>query len=437
MATTQAYNNPVLNSAIKKSWKRLVPLMFILYFVAFIDRVNVGFAKDAMQLDIGLSDSAFAFGAGIFFAAYALFGIPANLILNKIGAQKWLSITTIIWGVLSAMTGFVTNETQFIILRFLLGLGEAGFYPGILLLASIYFPNNVRGSVIGIFVLGVPLALTLGSPLSGALLELHGWLGRPGWFWMFVIEGLPAVVIGIFAFFYLDDSPEKARFLTDEEKKALTEQLAKENAKTETTSVLSALKNAKVWHLALIYGTIQISVYGLMFFLPSQVASLMGESLGFKQSLVAAIPWACSAFGVYYIPRFADRHPTKRVEISVLCMLAAAVGLALSAFASPVFAIAALCLSAVGFLSVQPVFWTFPPQLLSGPALAAGIGFCTTMGAFCSFLAPIIRVEVDKVMNSNTAGIMTLSVITVGYAVLIALLKKNSHKNGHKVLSSN
>ncbi|GIZ28147.1 transmembrane transporter [Morganella morganii] len=402
--------------------------MFILYFVAFIDRVNVGFAKDAMQLDIGLSDSAFALGAGIFFAAYALFGIPANLILNKIGAQKWLSITTVIWGVLSAMTGFVTNETQFIVLRFLLGLGEAGFYPGILLLASIYFPNKVRGSVIGIFVLGVPLALTLGSPLSGALLELHGWMGRPGWFWMFVIEGLPAVVIGIFAFFWLDDSPEKARFLTAEEKKSLTEQLASENAKTETTSVLSALKNIKVWHLALIYGTIQISVYGLMFFLPSQVASLMGQSLGFKASLVAAIPWACSAFGVYYIPRLADKNPSRRVAISVMCMLAAAVGLALSAFASPVFAIAALCLSAVGFLSVQPVFWTFPPQLLSGPALAAGIGFCTTMGAFCSFLAPIIRVEMDKLMNSNTAGIITLAVITVGCALLIALLKKNTQK---------
>ena len=428
MATITAYDNPALNSAIQKSWKRLVPLMFILYFVAFIDRVNVGFAKDAMQLDIGLSDSAFALGAGIFFAAYALFGISANLILNKIGAQKWLSITTVIWGVLSAMTGFVTNETQFIVLRFLLGLGEAGFYPGILLLASIYFPNKVRGSVIGIFVLGVPLALTLGSPLSGALLELHGWMGRPGWFWMFVIEGLPAVVIGIFAFFWLDDSPEKARFLTAEEKKALTEQLASENAKTETTSVLSALKNIKVWHLALIYGTIQISVYGLMFFLPSQVASLMGQSLGFKASLVAAIPWACSAFGVYYIPRLADKNPSRRVAISVMCMLAAAVGLALSAFASPVFAIAALCLSAVGFLSVQPVFWTFPPQLLSGPALAAGIGFCTTMGAFCSFLAPIIRVEMDKLMNSNTAGIITLAVITVGCALLIALLKKNTQK---------
>lgn len=313
MANITQYDNPLLNSAIQKSWKRLVPLMFIMYFVAFIDRVNVGFAKDAMKLDIGLSESAFALGAGIFFAAYALFGIPANLILNKIGAQKWLSITTAIWGLLSAMMGFVTGETQFIILRFLLGLGEAGFYPGILLLASIYFPNKVRGSVVGIFVLGVPLALTLGSPISGALLELHGWMGRPGWFWMFVIEGLPALVLGIFTWFYLDDNPTKARFLTQEEKDALNKQLESERQKTETSSVISALKNAKVWHLALIYGTIQISVYGLMFFLPSQVASLMGESLGFKQSLVAAIPWACSACGVYYIPRIADRNPSRRV----------------------------------------------------------------------------------------------------------------------------
>ena len=156
MKTITAYDNPALNSAITKSWKRLVPLMFILYFIAFIDRVNVGFAKEAMQVDIGLSNSAFALGAGIFFAAYALFGIPANLILNKIGAQKWLSITTVLWGVLSALTGLVQTETQFIVLRFLLGLGEAGFYPGILLLASIYFPNKVRASVVGIFVLGVP-----------------------------------------------------------------------------------------------------------------------------------------------------------------------------------------------------------------------------------------------------------------------------------------
>jgi MFS family permease len=394
-----------------------------MYFVAFIDRVNIGFAKDAMKLDIGLSEPAFALGAGIFFAAYALFGIPANLILNKIGAQKWLSITTAIWGLLSAMTGFVTNETEFIILRFLLGLGEAGFYPGILLLASIYFPNKVRGSVIGIFVLGVPFALTLGSPISGALLEMHGLMGRPGWFWMFVIEGLPAFILGIFAYFYLDDNPSKARFLNQQEKDALNVQLESERRKTETGSVRAALKNIKVWHLALVYGTIQISVYGLMFFLPSQVASLMGENLGFKQSLVAAIPWAFSAVGVYFIPRIADRNPAYRVAISVMCMVAAAAGLAVSAFASPVIATAALCLSAVGFLSVQPIFWTFPPQLLSGSALAAGIGFCTTMGALCSFMAPIIRVEIDRIMDSSSAGLIALSVITAGCALLISLLR--------------
>ncbi|EOX6951802.1 MAG: MFS transporter [Klebsiella michiganensis] len=430
MKTITAYDNPALNSAITKSWKRLVPLMFILYFIAFIDRVNVGFAKEAMQVDIGLSNSAFALGAGIFFAAYALFGIPANLILNKIGAQKWLSITTALWGVLSALTGLVQTETQFIVLRFLLGLGEAGFYPGILLLASIYFPNKVRASVVGIFVLGVPLALTLGSPISGALLEMHGFLGKPGWFWMFFIEGIPAVIMGIFAWFWLDDTPAKARFLNDEEKKALIAQLQQEQRQTETSSVGTALKSLKVWHLALIYGTIQISVYGLMFFLPSQVASLMGSTLGFKESLVAAIPWACSAVGVYYIPRLADKMPARRVLISVISMLAAALGLFVSAWSGPVLAIAALSLSAIGFLSVQPIFWTFPAQIVSGSALAASIGFCTTMGAFCSFLAPLIRVEVDAFFGNDSAGLVALSLITVCCALLIAALAGRKATNG-------
>jgi MFS family permease len=286
------YAVPALNAAIRKTWRRLVPLMFAMYFIAFIDRVNVGFAKDAMAIDIALSQSAFALGAGIFFAAYALFGIPANLLMNRWGAKRWLSATTALWGALSACTGLVTNEQQFIILRFLLGIAEAGFYPGILLLASIYFPNKVRASVIGIFVLGVPAALTLGSPLSGALLEMHGVLGKPGWFWMFVLEGLPAVALGVFAFFYLDDNPRQARFLTEEERTALVTQLADEQQQTETSSVKAAMRSGTVWHLALIYGTLQIGVYGLMFFLPSQVASLMGTHLGFKASLVAAIPWA-------------------------------------------------------------------------------------------------------------------------------------------------
>ncbi len=262
--------------------------MFAMYFVAFIDRVNVGFAKDAMAIDIALSQSAFALAPGYFCRLCAVRhpGQPAD---EPLGRQTLAQRHHRAVGALSACTGLVTNEQQFIVLRFL-GIAEAGFYPGILLLASIYFPNKVRASVIGIFVLGVPAALTLGSPLSGALLEMHGVLGKPGWFWMFVLEGLPAIALGVFAFFYLDDSPQQARFLTEEERAALVAQLAAEQQQTETSSVKAAMRSGKVWHLALIYGTLQIGVYGLMFFLPSQVASLMGTHLGFKASLVAAIP---------------------------------------------------------------------------------------------------------------------------------------------------
>lgn len=423
MATITAYENQTLNRAIGKAWSRLMPFMFILYFIAFIDRVNVGFAKGAMQADIVLSDSAFALGAGIFFAAYAMFGIPANLIMSKIGAKRWISVTTLVWGLLSACTGLVSNETEFVVLRFVLGLAEAGFYPGILLLASIYFPNKVRASAVSIFVLGVPLALTLGSPISGALLELHGFMGHPGWFWMFMLEGIPAAFLGVFAYFYLDDSPKTARFLDQEERDALVTQLEAEASKTQTSSVLDALKSPRVWHLALIYGTIQLGVYGLIFFLPSQVAKLMGSTLGFKESLVAAIPWAVSAIGVYFIPRYADKRPESRVTIAGVNIIIAAIGLVVSAYAGPVVAVSALCLCALGLLSPQPIFWTFPAQLLSGSALAAGIGFCTTMGAFCSFLAPIIRVQTDLYFDSSKAGLIVLSLLTLVCAALIFSLK--------------
>ncbi|NGH08380.1 MFS transporter [Serratia marcescens] len=417
------YAAPALNAAIRKTWRRLVPLMFAMYFIAFIDRVNIGFAKDAMAIDIALSQSAFALGAGIFFAAYALFGIPANLLMNRWGAKRWLSATTALWGALSACTGLVTNEQQFIVLRFLLGIAEAGFYPGILLLASIYFPNKVRASVIGIFVLGVPAALTLGSPLSGALLEMHGVLGKPGWFWMFVLEGLPAVVLGVFAFFYLDDNPRQARFLTEEERTALVAQLADEQQQTETSSVKAAMSSGKVWHLALIYGTLQIGVYGLMFFLPSQVASLMGTHLGFKASLVAAIPWAFSALGVYFLPRYADRKTARRLPIAVGCMVAAALGLVVSSYAGPLLAIVALSCCAVSFLAVQPIFWTFPAQVLTGPALAAGIGFCTTLGAAFSFLAPLIRTEAEQRFHSPHAGPLVLAAFSLLCATLLWALR--------------
>ena len=420
--TVAAGLDVVLAQAISKCWKRLIPFMFLLYFVAFIDRVNVGFAKGAMATDLHMSNDAYALGAGIFFAAYAAVGVPANLLMNRIGAKLWLSGTTILWGILSACTGLVGSPTQFIMLRFALGLAEAGFYPGILLLASIFFPDRTRASVVAIFVLGVPAALTLGTPISGALMEMHGVLGRPGWFWMFLLEGLPAVALGLFGFFYLDDNPSSARFLNAEEKAALVAQLAGETKQAEASDARTALLSPRVWHLAIIYGTLQIAVYGLIFFLPSQVAKLMGTAIGFKVSLVAAIPWAASAVGVYFIPRFADRRPELRLPISVACLSVAGLGVLISAFAGPVLAITVLSLAAIGFLAVQPIFWTFPASLLSGPALAAAIGFCTTLGAIGGFLAPIIRVHAEEAFSSARAGLIAMCGFSLLCAILIALL---------------
>ncbi len=295
-------------------------------------------------------------------------------------------------------------------------------------LTSQWFPQRTRASVMGLFYMGAPLALTLGSPLSGALLEMHGFAGHPGWFWMFMIEGALAVMAGFWTFWYLDDNLEKARFLTAEEKKALIEQITSEESKKQTSRLMDAIKNVQVWHLAIIYMLIQISVYGLIFFLPTQVAALMGTTVGFKASMVAAIPWIAAMFGTYYIPRYSDRTGNRR-NLAALTLAIAGIGIGVSAFASPVVAIIALCFAAAGFIAVQPVYWTMPTSMLSGVALAAGIGFVNMFGAIGGFLAPLIRVKAETVMNNSMAGLLTLAVLTIVGAIVIMALKKDKVAN--------
>lgn len=224
-------SNTLLESVVKKNRARLIPFMLALYVLAFLDRSNIGFAKETYQLDTGLSNEAYALGAGIFFVVYAFLGVPANLLMRKFGARKWIGCTTLLWGVLSAAMAWADTEAKFLLVRTLLGAAEAGFFPGMIYLTSQWFPQQNRASIMGLFYMGAPLALTLGSPLSGALLEMHGFMGHPGWFWMFVIEGLLAVAAGAFTFFWLDDSPQHARFLSMEEKQALISELAREEEK--------------------------------------------------------------------------------------------------------------------------------------------------------------------------------------------------------------
>lgn len=273
----------------------------------------------------------------------------------------------------------------------------------------------------GLFYMGAPLALTLGSPLSGALLEMHGFMGHPGWYWMFIIEGGLAVIAGLVTFFYLDDTPQQARFLSAEEKQALITQLAGEEEKKTASRFTDAITNGRVWQLAIIYMTIQIAVYGLIFFLPTQVAALMGTKVGFIVSLVAAIPWIASLFGTLLIPYYSDKTGNRR-NLAAMTLLAAAFGIGISGLVSPILAMIALCVAAVGCIAVQPVFWTMPTQLLSGTALAAGIGFVNLFGAVGGFLAPLIRVNAESFFHSSAAGLLALAGVAIVGALIILTL---------------
>ena len=282
-----------------------------MYVIAFLDRSNVSFAQKEFEVDFGISAAAYAFGAGLFFVGYAIFEVPSNLLLHKVGARWWLARIMVSWGIIAAAFMFVQGPTSFYILRFLLGVAEAGFFPGVILFLTYWIPARHLSRARGYFYMGIALAGILGNPLSGGLLELDGLFGLRGIQWMFLIEGLLAVVVGVWSFFYLTDKPKDAKWLPDDERQALVETIAAEDtAKAEghgPQKVLAALGNWRVWYFALIYFCIQIAVYGMTFFLPTQVTAITGQKLGFQASLVTAIPWVFALASVAFFPGLADR----------------------------------------------------------------------------------------------------------------------------------
>lgn len=413
-------NNVPVALIAKVSW-RLLPFLLLMYILAFLDRANVGFAKLAFQADTGISDAAFAFGAGIFFLGYALLEVPSNLIMHKVGARIWMCRIMVTWGLLSAAMMFAHNETTFYVLRFLLGVAEAGFFPGVIYYLTQWFPSASRGKAMGFFYFGAPLAFIFGAPLSGLLLEFDGFAGLHGWQWMFLIEGLMASVVGVWAYWYLDNKPADAKWLSVEERQTLQAVISAEDREKQSHghNLFAVLLQPTVLYLCAIYLLMQASVYGVVFYLPSQVAGLMGSKVGFTVGLVSAIPWVCALFAAWLIPAWSDRTG-QRQRIAFLTLLMSAAGIALSvSVSSPLVGVLALCFAAAGFISVQPIFWTLPSSYLAGGAAAGGIALINSCGALGGFIAPILKNWAETTAGSPAAGLYLLSATTVVAALLI------------------
>ncbi len=422
----------LLEQAVRRAKRRIVPFLILMYMLAYLDRANIGFAKQAYQASTGVSDAAFAFGAGIFFIAYALFEVPSNLMLHRIGARKWLSRIMVTWGLISALMAYARSDSMFSTIRFFLGAAEAGLFPGAVLYLTYWFPARTRGKILGIFYFGSPLALMLGGPLSGYLLELDGMFGLHGWQLMFLVEGALAAIVGIWAFFYLCDRPADARWLPREEAQALSRVIAAEEQQKilyGKTSFMAAVSDTRLLHFALLYFCIQIAGYGVAFYLPAQVSALLHVKIGLRVGLVSAIPWACAIVAGAYYPGLAVRIGYRRF-FAALSACSIAAGLIASAHMPPVGAIAALCFVTMGIMTVQPIFWTFPAGYLGGAAAAGGFAVINAIGNLGGFFAPNLKNTVETSFHSSAAGLYAIAAGGLAALLLICSLRPDVNNDG-------
>ncbi|WP_411753900.1 MFS transporter [Serratia sp. (in: enterobacteria)] len=390
-----------------KIYKHLMPLLIIVYIISFIDRTNIGIARASMSIDLGLSATAYGLGAGLFFLTYSTMEIPSNLIMARVGARFWITRIMFTWGVISAGMAFVTGPTSFYVMRLLLGAAEAGLYPGIILYLTYWFGREDRARAVGMFLLGVCIANIVGAPLGGALLMLDGLGGLHGWQWMFIVEGLPAVLLAFYVYAVLPNKPRDAKWLTKTDIEYIENKLAAEQPvgvdKNQKFSFKTAFTNKTFMLIVAIYFTHQISVYSLTYFLPSIINSY-GKMSTLMLGLLTAIPWIAAALGGFFLPKYANTATRSRIML-VSGFMSMAVGFLIGVLGGPVLGLIGFCIGASMFFVVQSIIFTYPATLMSGPMLAGGLGLLACLGITGGFFGPYVFGLLEDRTGSPSAGL--------------------------------
>ncbi|MGO4333062.1 MFS transporter [Cupriavidus sp. 2TAF22] len=417
----------------KVAWK-LLPFLFISYVIAYLDRVNIGFAALRMQHDLSFSDTAYGFGAGIFFLGYVLFEVPSNMFLTRIGARKTIMRIMIGWGILSSAMMFVQNPTHFYILRFFLGVFEAGFFPGIILYLTYWFPAHLRGGIIAIFMSAIAVAGIVGGPVSGWIITfMDGVHNLHGWQWMFLLEGAPAIVLGIVAAFVLADGPQDAKWLTETERDII-ERDTKTPRGNSAHSMASAVRDARIYALALVYFAVMCGLYILGFWLPGMIKSY-GVSDPFHIGLLTAVPYIASTIGMVVISRHSDATGERRRHLAG-SMFVAATALVASTFVpnNLILGLIALSVAAVGLYASMPLFWTIPTRYLSGQAAAGGIALINSLALIGGFVSPTVLGFSKSTTGSINIGIYVFAVVlSVGALVLLVAMPERLLKDSNTI----
>ncbi|GAB3287107.1 MFS transporter [Parasphingorhabdus pacifica] len=420
------------NRIVRKVSLRLMPFLCLLYFINYLDRVNIGFAgPNGMNEELGLSPTLFGFAAGVFFLGYLLLEVPSNLALHRFGARKWLARIMVTWGLVATAMAFVSSPAALIVLRFLLGVAEAGFFPGIILYLTYWFPAAQRAKAVSLFMVAVPVSSAVGATVSSVLISAgDGVFGLSGWRFMFLVEGVPALLLAAATWFYLTDRPSEAKWLTEEERDWLTAELAAERERTDANHhwpLRKALTHPRVLALAFVYFGIAYGLYALGFFLPLIIAGFeqqYGTNLSVIQSgLVTAVPYVVGAVAMVFWAAHGDRT-RERVWHVALPMLLGGISIPVALYlGNPYAAMVAVTLCAVGVCSALPTFWALPSSFLSGAAAAGGIAMINSLGNISGFAAPYVTGVLTDVTGTQRAGLWVVGVVMVGAAAVVLALR--------------